>query len=1148
MEPLKILTEEEALFNMEEHETLPNSDDAQFKLEEENKQGLWDTAKDQVMAGALGDVINVVKDTINESAGEGIRESFADSGMLPTPQKFESIPEEYRDQLTSGIPIHLHKEIMDSTDLRSAERIKYKVQREMDRDFRLQMQTGLSADGVKMLASAVDLDLPLVFMSGGMAGAAKVQRAVNTMATSRKARGALMGAAGVLQGGLITNPVSYALDPTYDWINVADNMLIRGAVGGVMGFLAPSLTTVSLGGDQPLLTAHKQLQSALKDPEHNIHNRPEDMGVASSEGAVDSSRSIWDEEDLETKWDDPIDKPEGSIGAANITPNPANKPQTFDEATTNWKKNVKWGDKQTKATTNLFYRVANDMVDKDTDGWAAVWAAKFMNTSTQDYADLFKSKAPGANWMAGVIFESANGFGRLGSTAATLQEMWSNSLAKSVVRPWEEAVTQFAIDTGNTMAGRYGIKDVAKAEFARLVRLEMNSRSLGRSGKAVVKVDGRNYAPNPSVQKAADALDAMHDQARMLMTEKGVFGSKTLRAHKGFLSYNWAPEKFLAFPKEQMVKALEQGYMSAGTFTSTDLANKVARAVYDRFSNRAKGIDAVDSRMMTLDNRDAMEQMFKDAGVPEREIKSLMIRLTKDAEERGKRGYLKSRNEIDLETPIGDSGLSLVDVMSMDIMGDTMRYMRSVAGSSALAAKGLRSSADIADAIRTINKQQEAVGEKPIPPDKLRAMLSPFTTGGAVSGYLRGHVNNGIDPYFATALQAARTSLLQQLGLSQLMDTTNIIAANGVKNFMDSGFTPMMNKMAKKDQQKLLDDLEQIGVILGKDHELFAPHLQLDEVSAVQDGVFQKYVRPFVQNAEKYTSFLSGFNHIQAQQQKMAAASSAARIMDDLSEMIKIKDDMDNPLVQLGESSATAPVVGSSPWKDTIAWRRIVDAGLEESWEQMAGLIQSGVIKKTDNGLWDLNIKAWEDGALTELFGSAMTRIGRQQVQKAMPGEVSVWMNSYLGRALTQLRTFGLISMQKQIVRNVHVMQTEVVGAAAMGMAGAYAALSLKDALNGKERSSTDRARLAITYSPMLGITGMTIDPIMAMMGFDNYGISPYAQYASPISVPVVETTAKMLRFPGAVIDKATGTADYQDQADFRSMFMMNMAGMQRIF
>src|SRR5690606_10057459 len=119
-------------------------------------------------------------------------------------------------------------------------------------------------------------------------------------------------------------------------------------------------------------------------------------------------------------------------------------------------------------------------------------------------------------------------------------------------------------------------------------------------------------------------------------------------------------------------------------------------------------------------------------GLPPTEVDQIMGHLTGLVEERGRAGFTKHRNDLDLDIPIttktGDQ-LSLVDLMDQDMESVLQRYRRSVSGQASLARKGIRSRRELDQMLSALRTEQESLGEEAIPTDMLKAMFSEFQGG-----------------------------------------------------------------------------------------------------------------------------------------------------------------------------------------------------------------------------------------------------------------------------------------------------------------------------------------------------------------------------------------------------------------------------------
>lgn len=1106
----------------------------------EAQQGLLPNFIDQVATGAAADLYRFYRDEAGayvqsnsglwERSGQALIGAAAVTAGMRAGERVDLEP--YRAELTEGLPVHLHDDIMSMPSLESAGRRAERYRSNAERDARLAAQTGLDAEAVMFLGSFVDLDLPLVFASGGtVAGvrtAARAQQLARAVGMgprmARVAADAAVGVTGGAAAGAITGGIEALTTDNTDWSDVAHIVLMNSLAGGALGAAAGQvLPDAFLQRRAAAYNLRRELLEGTQNADPRFTSNVDYAALPDNPVQVTPRQGpvVIDLEDAAKSMDNPDSLsaaavatpsrgPTISMNMGDMTPSQRDLSTRMHQ----WRYDSGFDLDKAQELSEYWVKVA---VGAD-DSVVGSAVGRMLNLATSDWAAVYRSQSPTANYVASEIFESASGVGRMTSTAAVHNESFLAMQSRYTAETIPSALRKWKHDNG------YGIFNLeGDTKFNREVLLEMQARA-----------DGRTTSPHAAVKEAADAIDsAMEVSANLLRGRKvdeAVEGAENLQHYKGYVPYMWDGKKMIEAARVHgeaaVKKALAAGYINRGTFLSATDAEKVANALYKRFTDRARGVDAADARVMDIDNRSSIEAALVHSGLPEAEVKRLMDGLTASASERTKQGNLKSRNDIDLNTRVNGSTTALVDLMSDNLQVQLAMYQRRVAGSAALARKGIRSKADRTTMIETIMREQEALGEPVLDRGRLEAMFSVFD-GGPRQGYLAGSKNDGVDPYTGMMQRATRASLLQQLGLTQFMDFANAVAMNGVRRTLDPVLDTITQRSTKAELNTFLDELESVGVIIGQDHHLFQPHLNLDDVRNQDSNLFLRYGQPFMGQVERMTGYASGFYHITSLQQKAAAAGITHNLMKRVAEV-------QGHLTAKGHS------------KEGMADRIIRDFGIDaEDVEEIFDLIQKGVIE-VDGRYVKLNSNQWSD-KLRENFGAGVLRSVSQQVQKGLAGESSVWMSNSFASLVMQLKTFGLLALQKQLVRNVRVQRKQAYIPALWQLGFGYSVLTVRDAINDKQRDPTERARLAAVYNPMLGGVAMAIDPVSSMLGFDDFNVSPYGNYASFFSMPAAETIPKLINAPGAVRKWATGEEDWQDKQNMRALFFMNLYGMQRI-
>jgi len=1052
--------------------------------------------------------------------------------------------EPHRKELTQGIPLHLQDNIMRSLTLSGAQARAERIREDQQVEARLAQQVGISREAVQLAGGLLDADLPLMFLSGGTLAAGRTALTVartthaltGSTALGRVTGDFAVGLSGGALSGAIVGGVGMAVRDDYD-VQTMFNMVLAGAATG--GALNPTVGRVLPDRDVWERAAEIEMQDAVRaaerrfhedmvDPDKpiNDHSMPvETADAASAPVAPRRGPMMFDADGNPTTVDGT------GVGAEQAVPVERevtgdrlvlgeSVPESIRETSVRmqqWRQDYAFNERFAEDTQNPFVRLLTGHSDYTVkvpytkiDVPIGQLAGSVLTIAQRDITKLMRSRSAAANFVGAEILESSSGLVRGGSSASVLREMFYSSALVHSARPLRDFRSSYFASRRLSP-----VRIDNHRQFSADIRLQMQRRYMGK------EVD-------EEFVDVIDRIDRTHNEIlghlKGIDEDRAVYGARNIEQRGGYFRYAWEPERFLAVLRREggegaLRRAFRDGYMKASRLDK-DTADSVAKAVVRRFRTRGVGRDAADSRLLDMDSRAGIEEVLEGSGMARKEIKRVLKKITAKTQRRTKQGYLKHRVEVDLSTRIPGSEYRLVDLMSDDFERTLHQYVGDASGSAALAHKGIRDKAELNNLIDTIMEEQFALGESALKREEVEAIFSQFT-GGAHRGYIWNKGTSGVSPLTNILAQATRASLLQRTGLTQLMDPANMFVGNGVARTMEPTMTKLGwtgGALSKADMQSLSDELDSIGVVAGRDHDIFAPHMSIDETDLAQDFLINAAQRG-MGSIERATHFMSGQIQVTAFQQQVAVSSVTTNVIKTLA----------------GEET-------------NLTVRKLRDIGLEPNRvNEITDLIEQGVIK-VDGSKVELNSKEWNPELRME-FGAAMTRAMHQQVQKGLIGETSVWMNSDIGKLLSSLKTFSLVATQKQMARNLMIGgASHFVTASAWQLGFAYAVLTLAQGISGTEMSPGDKGWLAAAYTPNIGTIPMLFDPMTSMMGFEDLNFSPYGRYASYLDTPVFETVKRLSQAPGGAIGMLSGEGSYQDMQNARSMFFLNWYGMKRLW
>ena len=743
-------------------------------------------------------------------------------------------------------------------------------------------------------------------------------------------------------------------------------------------------------------------------------------------------------------------------------------------------------------------------VRDSTDRWVKVMTSKLGSFGIGTITEMYKSAAATMNWFGGVVLESPGGINRGRATASAMMENYHRRIQSPLGRHLDPMQHSWARATGNTWANSgYGISSKGQRAFDREVMLEMNARKLKRPS-----------SPSREIGEAADRYDMASAEGVSIgkgrQGQRAMDGAEEWEPTRGYTPYRWAGQEIqrlltAGVKIADIEKAMAQAYRSAGMAMDKD-ALIVAKAVINRARIRADGsMDDSVASLFSADGRAFMAETLLLNKVTQLDIDRIMKRLVGDAEQRSKPGFAKSRNDIDMEVSIPNTmglDLKIVDLLDQNMHRTWQRYTRQLSGAAALARVGIPNKAYRDVVVSAIRAEQRSLGENPIEADKLHAMFSHFN-GGPVYGFASGRTNKGLEPVIAIAKRIANLGLLEKLGITQLGETLVTAAQVGMVNWYRRGPMALWDKKMRAANDALRKEVAYITGDIGFDERHYAEWLDLDDVSMSDRAIWTQKVSAFTSNMAFVQAYTSAFNTVRKYQQRVAVLGMVDKVMrtikaGDTADLLRrFEDDFGLGIEQINE------------------FERMIAAGTIE-FDPTHGFVNK------------LNIDQW-DPDLADTFGAAMVRNMNQTVQKSMAGEQDAWMHTGWGSLMTHLKTFPMQAFQKQFMRNGRHMDMQAVAYMLTGLSSAMIAVNIRDALDGRERSTWDRAKAAFDYNNMTSWIGTAWDPSMTLLGLDDMRLNPYGPNAN-LTPPVVSQMNKLLRLPGAIPKFLTGNADYYDR------------------
>ncbi len=1022
-------------------------------------------------------------------------------------------PQAHAAELTTGVPVEYWDDILAYGSLKEAQAARARILYDTERDMRMASQQNVSSKVAMLAGSFIDADLPLVAMSGGYYGAVKTTRAAYKAARvfgiGSKGAGRVASVVDGMAAGAQAGALLSAVDAVYDDRASPDlaltSILMGTTTGGALGaFINPARLKVV----QEMRAVHAE--TMVKRPLAEIDT---ELDARAMDDAIDLNPPM-DTDMIETPGPQPVK----SINAARVPTHAGVKDPLFAmlpetkliiERASDWMDrtgarsmladldNTVWG-----KIVMGHYQKLNGLLGSVFNG-AQNALTRAIAATGNDVRLLYKSQANTANWFAMNILESPTSYGRgiVSASAAALDAMAERRIGSTVLG-MGRVVNTWAKRTGNTMqmlgaATGLSVRPDAAKSLYREVMLNLNDIRMGRAPRSMA--DSTVMELVGMVQKhGEESLKWLQGYGK----NSAVKGTENLQYDPGYVPQRANGSAMVnairegRTTREAIEAAFTAGYMAAGL--PQDIAEKIARANVGRAMRRDLDVDTSLIDLLQEDGRGFLKERLEMQGLSAQEVDQIMTHLTGMQSMAGQPGFTKHRNDLDMDISVqtlDGSDMRIVDFMDHDLPNMLQRYRKGVSGAGALAKKGIRSRKDRDAFIEAIQQEQRALGEEPMHTDKIKAILSDFDAGPS-HGYANGNTNKGIALPISIGKQIANLSLLSNLGFSQLIDSANVMAADGFRAWRQHTRAQLgFDKALQQVDSELVDDLSVLMGDIGHDHHMFREHVHLDEVTDRDAGPFIQGLRKMTNNMSYIQGFTSMFNQIRAHQQHVGSSVLANKVIRAIRE-------------------------------GTHVDRIRSDFGISEELQgYIKSLIDDGTIEFTTVGNKEfvnrLNPHKWDVDAADD-FGGAMVRGQDTLIMRNLPGETDVWMRSNWGTLVTHLKMFPLTAIPKQMMRNARFMDQQTMGSLMFGMATAYVVMKMRDAITGKERSEKEQILNAIGYSNMMGWIPMAWDPAMTMLGLDDYRMMRYGRYYEA-TVPTVEVANRLWRAPGAALNLMGG-------------------------
>ncbi len=660
---------------------------------------------------------------------------------------------------------------------------------------------------------------------------------------------------------------------------------------------------------------------------------------------------------------------------------------------------------------------------------------------------MLRSKNPVLRWASATILENPSGAGGRRATPAMSKYLDEGKMLGKSDAIITTSYADFRRDMGGSIwedFNRGRIRDKFNEEVYKHIE-DVRNGSL-------------NPPPHPSIVQAAEALAGVYQRALDLQKAVGTAGAEFLPdTSKGYLPHQMDGAKLLALTPEQEMglhKSISQQYQATMGYDAA-FADQLTSKYLGAVRNNALGGFSAPIGLRTEAAFKQVEAALMDMGLPEAE---LAARLAKLGERKQGGHHTQKRADFDIFAPVvlaDGSTFRMYDVMQNDVLALTKSHVESVAGQTALTAHGIPDLALIRDAA-----MHPGVGERPTKYeieglDQLSAEMlhTPFGSQNKLVSRL---------------LSANALVRLGGMAWNQLSETVNGVWHVGVANTLHAAFDAprllreLRDLRAGKDvPNPLLSNIELTG---GREFGMDNLRTVFPfESQQLDNGVYGTHTDVMIDRLLKgglqAQAKLGFWRALHATQNRGFAESIVRNVME---------------VAHKGDSHTLSPLMAEMGFKPEVV------AAIRAELSNIATFDSNGRVLTVD-------ITKMQDTQAAKEFVQSVYRGVTQIIQEPRVGERGRWSHDPVMRAVTQFKTFGFLSVEKQWLRGVGTVGTAkalgmLVGAVSLA-APIYTARVYASSIGRsdqekflKERLTTQNVvRASLSYVSMAGLSGELI-------------------------------------------------------------------------
>ncbi len=630
---------------------------------------------------------------------------------------------------------------------------------------------------------------------------------------------------------------------------------------------------------------------------------------------------------------------------------------------------------------------------------------------------VHSSQDAGVRGLGARLFESPQGLGMQKASASLMQNTNLNRLKSADMNRFNDGFDLWLKENNiNPVAGH------------------TNSHYVQQYNEKVweaVRI-GMDESTPKSIRMAAEGQQSMYREALALRQRSGEAGFEKVKADNKYMPDIFdsmkARRQFDMHDKEDIIELFSRAYQNGARKIPKEVADEIARAQVNRVADATLTGRLSFERAMSGQTKAEYEAIMRKAGFSDEEIEKMVEAL--DNKETRDNISNRAKMSLGLDVTQEYNGIRMRDFMNTNVEELTDNYMKEAAGGAALARQGFSTYQAALNAIDLVERNARNAAKDS------KAGLAIDEEVRQMREGLRLIMGKSIDadPQALSTKMMRRgrdiTGVLRlgQMGFAQLGELANFMGEFGVAATtiaLGKQFRFTSKALRSGDgffRDKNLAEVERMVGYIGEDNWLTTKGARPDEFGDVTTirGMMAHFDQS-MNSIRRAQTNLSLFRMAQGSLERMTNRQIALSFIDHLE------------------------------GKKAIPQKKLEELGLTQ--EFMNNLQKHYDAHSKGSGLLGFDTMPY---AMGETLANAIRRKSGLIIQRNFIGDEGIWMNKALGKTFAQLKSFSLVSGEKQFGRGIRHDKIGLAKKTAFGFALGSMVYAAKAYVNSIGREDQD--------------------------------------------------------------------------------------------